>query len=61
MNVAKRARLQQESKDTAELLATVRAAKNSEAKKADADASDLVSLPTKKVNMFDEFRNLGDL
>jgi hypothetical protein len=53
MQAAKRAILQQEARDRAELLATLRAAKE--------DASDNAPQPSKKVNMFDEFRNPEDL
>jgi hypothetical protein len=60
MQAAKRAILQQEARDRAELLATLRAAKNSDPQEKD-NASDYAPQPSKKVNLFDEFRNPGDL
>jgi hypothetical protein len=53
---AKRAQLQQEARDRAQLMATLRAAKASEEQEED-DASDFVPPRPNKVNMFDEFRN----
>jgi hypothetical protein len=53
---SKRAQLQQEARDRAQLMATLRAAKASEVQEED-DASDFVPPRPNKVNMFDEFRN----
>jgi hypothetical protein len=54
-NAAKRAKLQQEAKDRAHLLATLRAANEEE-----DDASDFENQPTQKIRMLDELRNPTD-
>jgi colicin import membrane protein len=59
LNAAKRATLQQEAKDRAQLLATLRAAKDSD--QQSDDSSDFVSQPTQKIRMLDELRNTEDL
>jgi hypothetical protein len=59
LNAAKRATLQQEAKDRAQLLATLRAANDSD--QQSDDSSDFVSQPTQKIRMLDELRNPGDL